>query len=106
MLTAARGVFAWLALGPFAWLTASWPAAGHTSPSALMALAALALATAALAVLFTRVVARSGRVAAAAVPRAAALRAKSRGTEFVRQRDPDAAGRIRPRAPSAHPAAA
>lgn len=38
--------------------------------------------------------------------RAAALRAQSRRTAFLRQRDPDAAGRVRPRAPSASPAAA
>jgi len=46
---------------------------------------------------------------AAAVPmirRASALREKSRGAAFLRQRDPDAAGRARPRAPSAAPAAA
>jgi uncharacterized membrane protein len=46
---------------------------------------------------------------AAAVPmnsRAAALREKSWGAAFARQRDPDAAGRPRPRAPSATPAAA
>ena len=38
--------------------------------------------------------------------RTAALRARSLRTAFVRQRDPDAAGRTRPRAPSASPAAA
>jgi uncharacterized membrane protein len=46
---------------------------------------------------------------AAAVPlisRAAALREKSWRAAFARQRDPDAAGRPRPRAPSAVPAAA
>jgi hypothetical protein len=46
---------------------------------------------------------------AAAIPlisRAAALREKSWRAAFTRQRDPDAAGRPRPRAPSAAPAAA
>jgi uncharacterized membrane protein len=46
---------------------------------------------------------------AAALPlnrRAAAMREKSWRTAFLRQRDPDAAGRARPRAPSAAPAAA
>ncbi len=37
---------------------------------------------------------------------ASALRAKSWRAGFLRQRDPDAAGRPRPRAPSAAPAAA
>ncbi|HUK69167.1 MAG TPA: DUF6412 domain-containing protein [Streptosporangiaceae bacterium] len=37
--------------------------------------------------------------------RAAALRAQSRRTAFLRQRDPDAAGRSRPRAPDASTAA-
>jgi hypothetical protein len=47
--------------------------------------------------------------ASAAVPlmgRASALREKSWRAAFLRQRDPDAAGRPRPRAPSAVPAAA
>ncbi len=47
--------------------------------------------------------------AAAAIPlggRAAALREKSWRAGFLPQRDPDAPGRARPRAPSAAPAAA
>jgi Family of unknown function (DUF6412) len=40
------------------------------------------------------------------IHRAAALREKSRRAAFLPQRDPDAAGRPRPRAPSAPPAAA
>ena len=47
--------------------------------------------------------------ATAALPmirRASALREKSWRAAFLRQRDPDAAGRSRPRAPSAAPAAA
>ena len=46
---------------------------------------------------------------AAAIPlirRDSALREKSWRAAFLRQRDPDAAGRTRPRAPSAAPAAA
>jgi hypothetical protein len=49
-----------------------------------------------------------GRIAAA-VPlsgRTSALREKSWRAGFLRQRDPDAAGRARPRAPAAAPAAA
>lgn len=52
--------------------------------------------------------ARLGRLTTA-VPllrRAAALREKSWRAAFLPQRDPDAAGRPRPRAPSAAPAAA
>jgi len=47
--------------------------------------------------------------AATAAPmtrRASGLRDKSWSAAFLRQRDPDAAGRPRPRAPSAAPAAA
>jgi uncharacterized membrane protein len=52
--------------------------------------------------------ARLARMAAAAplISRAAALREKSWRAAYARQRDPDAAGRPRPRAPSAAPAAA
>jgi hypothetical protein len=52
--------------------------------------------------------ARLGRVSAAfpLIGRSAALREKSWRAAFLRQRDPDAAGRPRPRAPSATPAAA
>lgn len=74
-----------------------WPG----SASALMMVAAVALTC--LLVGMTPV-----RTIAAILPRAqaAALRAQSRRTAFLRQRDPDAAGRVRPRAPSASPAAA
>ncbi len=80
------------------------------SPSGVTALAAAVLAGAMLAAvlaLLTSVVGTSGL--AAAIPlirRASALREKSWRAAFLRQRDPDAAGRIRPRAPSAAPAAA
>ena len=50
-----------------------------------------------------------GPVAAGAMPvrrRVAALRRKSWRVSFLPQRDPDARGRSRPRAPSAAPAAA
>jgi len=52
--------------------------------------------------------ARATRVPAAGplVSRAAALREKSWCAAFLRQRDPDAPGRARPRAPSGAPAAA
>ena len=74
--------------------------------SGLMALAAIALAGMLVAIL-----AHGARIAAAVTARpltgrAAALREKSWSAAFQRQRDPDAAGRPRPRAPSAVPAAA
>jgi len=76
------------------------------APSGLLVLAAITL-TGMLIVLL----AHSARVAAAvaAIPqgrRAAALREKSWRAGFLPQRDPDAAGRARPRAPTAAPAAA
>lgn len=76
------------------------------APSGLAVLAAITLTGMLIALL-----AHSGRVAAAvtAIPqgrRAAALREKSWRAAFLPQRDPDAAGRARPRAPTATPAAA
>jgi hypothetical protein len=80
-------------------------------PSAPPALAVAMLAGAVLAgVLAAGQAGRAGLARlAAAVPligRAAALREKSWRAAYTRQRDPDAAGRPRPRAPSAAPAAA
>jgi hypothetical protein len=80
------------------------------SPSGLTALAAAVLAGAMLATvlaLFTSVASLSRTTAALPmIRRASALREKSWRAAFLRQRDPDAAGRARPRAPSAAPAAA
>ena len=80
------------------------------SPSGLTALAAAVLAGA----MFAAVLALPTSVAGlsrttAALPmvrRASALREKSWRAAFLRQRDPGAPGRVRPRAPSAAPAAA
>jgi Family of unknown function (DUF6412) len=86
-----------------------------TSPSGLIgpaatALAATVLAGAVLAAVLSLLTSVAGvsRTAAALpqVRRARALREKSWRAAFLRQRDPDAAGRTRPRAPSAAPAAA
>jgi Family of unknown function (DUF6412) len=76
------------------------------SASGLMALAAIALTGMLVAFL-----AHGSRIAATVTARpltgrAAALREKSWSAAFQRLRDPDAAGRPRPRAPSAVPAAA
>jgi Family of unknown function (DUF6412) len=78
-----------------------------TAPSALVALAAIALT----GMLVAALIARNASVTAALTvlpltSRAAALREKSWLARFQRQLDPDAAGRARPRAPSAVPAAA
>ena len=85
------------------------------SPSGLIgptatALAATVLAGAMLAAVLALLTSVAGvsRTAAALplVRRACALREKSWRAAFLRQRDPDAAGRTRPRAPSAAQAAA
>jgi hypothetical protein len=80
-------------------------------PSGPPALAVTMLAGAVLAGALAACLAGGAGLArlAAVVPlisRAAALREKSWRAAFTRQRDPDAAGRPRPRAPSAAPAAA
>jgi hypothetical protein len=97
----------WL-VGVVTYLTGSWLPAGHVaSPSAsgLMALAAVALT-----VMLVAFLAHGARIAAVVTARplvrAVALREKSWSAAFQRQLNPDAAGRPRPRAPSAVPAAA
>jgi hypothetical protein len=90
-----------------------WHATSHLllAPSGQAGLAVTALAIAALAGVLAVCVASAARLGrlAASVPlisRSAALREKSWRAAFLRQRDPDAAGRPRPRAPSAALAAA
>jgi hypothetical protein len=79
-------------------------------PSGLTALAATVLAGAMLAAVLALLTSVAGvSRTTAALPllrRARALREKSWRAAFLRQRDPDAAGRTRPRAPSAAQAAA
>jgi Family of unknown function (DUF6412) len=101
-------VFATLS-GVLAALTGVWPGLAPMpdgKPSGLVAMAAITLTCVLVALL-----AQGARLAAAvtAVPLksgAAALREKSWRAGFVPQRDPDAPGRPRPRAPTARPAAA
>ena len=86
------------------------PLAG-LAPSGLASSGLLVLAAVTLTGMLIALLAHGGRVAAAvtAIPqgrRAAALREKSWRAAFLPQRDPDAAGRSRPRAPTAAPAAA
>lgn len=98
------------ALAPLAEL---WHGAGHIllAPSGLSAVAVTVLAGTILAgALAARLASGAGlgRLSAAAplAHRATALREKSWCAAFLPQCDPDAAGRPRPRAPSAGPAAA
>jgi hypothetical protein len=94
-------------------LAGLWQATGHLllAPSGLSGLAVTALAVSMLAGALAVCLAsgaRLGRIAEAVplISRAAALREKAWRAGFLRQRDPDAAGRPRPRAPTAVPAAA
>jgi hypothetical protein len=86
-------------------IAVGWQLAEHSAtPSGLLALATVALAAALIAVL-----ARApwqATALSAGPPLAVALRRKSWGAVFQRQRNPDSPGRPRPRAPSAAPAAA
>jgi hypothetical protein len=98
------------ALGGLVGLLADpWWAMGHL----LVSPAGLAVTVLAGTVLLAALACLAGggrlaRISAAAplLSRARALREKSWHAAFQRQRDPDAAGRPRPRAPSAVPAAA
>jgi hypothetical protein len=79
-------------------LIASWNAADALTPSAVL-LAAAALAVAGLVVLAAR---RPGASVGPDAPAgSASLRERAGRTVFIRSRDPGAAGRPRPRAPSA-----
>jgi hypothetical protein len=80
----------------------------HALPlaSELMAIAAITLVGAVIAMLARSARLTSAEQAGALIKRAIAERRKSWGAVFQRQRNPDAAGRARPRAPSAVPAAA
>ena len=100
-------------LSVLALLADLWHGTEHVllAPSNLSAVAVTLLAGAVLAGALAAYVASGARLGrlSAAVPlirRAAALREKSWCAAFLPQRDPDAAGRPRPRAPSAGPAAA
>jgi Family of unknown function (DUF6412) len=87
---------------------ACWQLAGHpqAGSASVLAIAALALAGAFVAVLARTGLPGGAVTAGPQLRRAVALRRKSWGAAFQRQCDPDAAGRARPRAPSAAPAAA
>jgi hypothetical protein len=76
-------------------------AAAVASPRDLLALTAMVLVGLALTLLAYR----AGGPCTVVPGRAVSLRQRARGAAFQRLRDPDAAGRPRPRAPSAAPAA-
>jgi Family of unknown function (DUF6412) len=80
----------------------------HALPlaSELIAIAAITLAAAMIARLARSARPARAEQAGALLKRALSERRKSWGAVFQRQRNPDAAGRARPRAPSAAPAAA
>jgi hypothetical protein len=99
--------------GVFMLLAALWRVTEHSllAPFGPSSLAVTALAGAVLFAALTVCLASGARLVAgsAAAPllrHTAALREKSWRAAFLPQRDPDAAGRPRPRAPSAAPAAA
>jgi hypothetical protein len=87
---------------------AAWgqPTAHGAGPSGLAAIAAIALAAAIVALLARGYRPGPALSAGPLLRRAIALRRKSWSAVFQRQRNPDAAGRPRPRAPGAAPAAA
>ena len=91
-------------------LVGLWQAAGHflaISPGLAVTALAMALLAGAIAACLVGAAWLGRR--SAAIPLTSlvsALREKSWRAAFLRQRDPDAAGRPRPRAPSAAPAAA
>jgi hypothetical protein len=85
-------------------LTGVWQSVA--TPSGLLAVGALVLAGL-LALAVARMAATSAALTVAPMRRrAAAIRQKSWSARFQRLTDPDAAGRVRPRAPGAVPAAA
>lgn len=98
-----RVVFAVAVAQAGAW----WQLAQHAAtPSGVLVLAAVTLAAGVVAVLSQTRWPAGAITLGPLLRRAVALRRKSWGAAFQRQRDPDAAGRARPRAPTAAPAAA
>ena len=102
---AARSALAWAT--PIAgYLLTDHLLAGAASPQRLTALAVAVLAVALVGCLASGASFVRALVGVPLARRATALRDKSFSVAFLRQRDPDAAGRPRPRAPGTAPAAA
>ncbi|WP_329883667.1 DUF6412 domain-containing protein [Streptomyces sp. BE20] len=91
-------------LGVFRVLSGEWLVEGGGSLASVAAAAAVVLVTGAVA--GALVVSRLLGARAPAAVRAGVLRRRAFRTAFLPQRDPDARGRRRPRAPGAAPAAA
>ncbi|MEV6972385.1 DUF6412 domain-containing protein [Kitasatospora sp. NPDC093806] len=91
-------------LGVLRVLSGAWLAEGGGSLTSVAAAAAVVLVTGAVA--GALVVARLLGARAPAAVRDGVLRRRAFRTAFLPQRDPDARGRRRPRAPGAAPAAA
>ncbi|WUG43399.1 DUF6412 domain-containing protein [Kitasatospora sp. NBC_00458] len=91
-------------LGVFRVLNGEWLVEGGGSLASVAAAAAVVLVAGAVA--GALVVARLLGARAPAAVRDGALRKRAFRTAFLPQRDPDARGRRRPRAPGAAPAAA
>lgn len=85
---------------------AQLPAEMLTGPAGLVALAAVAVAGLVTAAYWYSHAGRRAGPTSPTFARAAALREQTRHTAFLRQRDPAAPGRPRPRAPSASRTAA
>ena len=106
------------AISALTWVMLAWaaPVTGYLLGGPLLAdaaspprLAALAVAVLAVALVGGLAAGASFAHALAGIPstrRVTAMRDKSWHVAFLRQRDPDAAGRPRPRAPGTAPAAA
>jgi hypothetical protein len=82
------------------------PSQAAVMPSGLLALAAIALTGMLVALIARNASSTAALTTLPLTSRATALREKAWLARFQRQLDPDAAGRPRPRAPSAVPAAA
>lgn len=98
-----------LAILAAAALAARWlppTAQAYSRPSAALAIAAVVLACAIITLLAQPAWLAGALRDGPLLQRAAALRRKSWAAAFQRQRNPDAAGHARPRAPSTIPAAA
>jgi hypothetical protein len=85
-----------------------WQSLAHaaTTPSALVGVAAVAIAAALVVMVAHAAWPGTPLTAGPLLQRAVALRRKSWGAVYQRQLNPNAAGHARPRAPSAVPAAA
>ena len=102
----ALSVLAWAALAWAAPAATGYLLADASSPQRLAVLAVAVVAVAVAGCLAAGITFSRPLAGISFTSRATALRDKSWRVAFLRQRDPDAAGRPRPRAPGTAPAAA